>query len=286
MTGGIIARLCALDEEATHDHHWTSRTWPAASTTAPIDSAIGLNWYDADPNLQQLVERLALPDDRAFAEQQLRNMGGVIGGPVAARAEITDKNPPRLEKYDAWGNEINEIVHHQSAIDTKRDLWENGFLGLRWTDEVRKTRAGHLPPVVNTGFLYFLNQAETGMACGIGMTSSAAGIINRHAPPEIRDRFLPHLTTMDFGEAWAGGMFMTEIRGGSDLASSECAARKTRRRLAHHRLEVVLLEPRRRSDPHARAPRRRATPASPVSRSSSSRSSAPTAAATASTSAA
>ena len=202
-------------------------TDPNGIDYAALESAIGLNWYDADPNLRQLVERLALPEDLAFAEQQLHNMGGVIGGPVAARAEITDKHPPRLEKYDAWGNEINEIVHHQSAIDTKRDLWENGFLGLRWTDEVRKTRAGHLPPVVNTGFLYFLNQAETGMACGIGMTSSAAGIVNRHAPPEIRDRFLPHLTTMDFGEAWAGGMFMTEIRGGSDLASSECEARKT-----------------------------------------------------------
>jgi alkylation response protein AidB-like acyl-CoA dehydrogenase len=72
-----------------------------------------------------------------------------------------------------------------------------------------------------------LNQAETGMACGIGMTSSAAGIINKNAPPEIRERFLPHLTTMDYAEAWDGGMFMTEIRGGSDLAASECAARKT-----------------------------------------------------------
>jgi len=192
-----------------------------------VDSAIGLNWYDADPNLQQIVERLAHPDDRAFAIEQLRNMGGVIGGPVAARAEITDKHPPRLEKYDRRGEEVNRVVHHQSAIDTKRDLWENGFLGLRWTDAVRKTRAGKLPPTVNTGFLYFLNQAETGMACGIGMTSSAAGIVDRHAPPEIRDTFLPHLTAMDFAEAWEGGMFMTEIRGGSDLASSECSARKT-----------------------------------------------------------
>jgi alkylation response protein AidB-like acyl-CoA dehydrogenase len=154
-------------------------------------------------------------------------MGGVMGERVAARAEITDKNPPRLEKYDRWGHEVNAIVHHESALATKRDIWESGFLGLRWTDAVRKTRAGKLPPTVNTGFLYFLNQAETGMACGIGMTSSAAGVINRHAPPEIRDRFLPHLTTMDFDQAWAGGMFMTEIRGGSDLASSECSARKT-----------------------------------------------------------
>jgi alkylation response protein AidB-like acyl-CoA dehydrogenase len=58
------------------------------------------------------------------------------------------------------------------------------------------------------------------------MTSSAAGIVNRHAPPHIKDLFLPHLTAMNYGEAWAGGMFMTEIRGGSDLATSECSATK------------------------------------------------------------
>ncbi len=192
-----------------------------------VESPIGLNWYDADPNLQQLVERLAAPEDRAFSEDQLRRMGGVIGGPVAARAEITDKHPPQLQAYDRGGNEVNEIIHNSSAIETKRDLWESGFLGLRWTAAVRGSRSGHLPPVVNTGFLYFLNQAETGMACGIGMTSSAAGIINRHAPEDVRERFLPHLTTLDYAEAWDGAMFMTEIRGGSDLASSECSAVKT-----------------------------------------------------------
>jgi len=193
-----------------------------------MESAIGLNWYDADPNLRQIVERLAAPDDRAFAEEHLRRMGAVMGGPIAARAEITDKNPPRLEKYDHWGNEVNQVVHHPTAIETKRDLWENGFVGLRWTEEVRRTRAGHLPPVVNTGFSYFLSQAETGMLCAIGMTSSAAGIIDRHAPPEVKERFLPHLTTMDFAEAWDGAMFLTEIRGGSDLAASECSATKTK----------------------------------------------------------
>lgn len=192
-----------------------------------IESAIGLNWYDADPNLQMLVERLCPAADRAFAEAKLRHMGGVIGGPVAARAEITDKNPPQLEKYDAWGNEVNRVIHHQSALDTKRDLWENGFLSLRWSDEAKATSTGRLPAVVNTGYLYFLNQAETGMACGIGMTSSAAGIINKHAPPDVRERFLHHLTTNDWAEAWDGGMFLTEIRAGSDLAAAECSARKT-----------------------------------------------------------
>lgn len=191
-----------------------------------LEGVAGLDWWDADPNFRQLVERLAHPADRAFAEKQLANMGAVMGRRIAPRSELTDKNPPRLEKYDSWGNEVNEVVHHQSNLENKRDLWDNGFLGLRWTDEARATSAGHLPPVVQTGFLYLLNQCDTGLACGIGMTSSAAGIVNRHAPPHIKDLFLPHLTAMEYGEAWAGGMFMTEIRGGSDLASSECEATK------------------------------------------------------------
>ncbi len=208
----------------------TTETRPATGEGidySRIESAIGLNWYDADPNLRQLVERLAAPEDRAFSEKWLRRMGGVVGGPIAARAEVTDKNPPRLEKYDHWGNEVNEIVHHQGVLDTKRDLWENGFIGLRWSEEVERTRGGHLPAVVSTGFSYFLSQAETGMLCAIGMTSSAASIIERHAPKELRERFLPHLTTMNYDEAWDGGMFLTEITGGSDLASSDCGAVKT-----------------------------------------------------------
>jgi hypothetical protein len=192
---------------------------------ANFEAAIGLNWYDVDPNLQALVERLVPADDRAFAEEHLRRMGGVVGERIAARAEVTDKNPPRLEKYDHWGNEVNRIIHHQSALDTKRDLWENGYLGLRWTPEFKR-RAKVTQSVVQNGFAYLLNQAETGMTCGIGMTSSAAGIIDRHAPAEVRELFLRHLTTFDFAEAWDGAMFMTEIRGGSDLASSECSARK------------------------------------------------------------
>jgi len=208
----------------------TTETRPATAggiDYTQFESAVGLNWYDVDPNLQQLVERLTAPEDREFVERHARNMGAVMGERIAARAEMTDKNPPRLEKYDHWGNEVNDVVHHPGALETKRDLWENGFIGLRWTDEVRRTRAGHLPPSLNTAFSYFLSQAETGMLCAIGMTSSAAGIIERHAPPEVRDRFLPHLTTLDYAQAWDGAMFMTEIKGGSDLASSECGATKT-----------------------------------------------------------
>jgi len=188
-----------------------------------FEGAIGLNWYDVDPNLQFQVQRLVGAEDRAWTEDRLRRMGALIGGPVAARAEVTDKNPPRLERYDRNGNEVNTIVHHPSALETKRDLWESGFISLRSAEDVVQ-RGRPIPPMVGTAFNYLLSQAETGMLCSVGMTSSLAGVVERHAPAEVRERFLPHLRTTDFSRAWDGAMFMTEIRGGSDLAASETRA--------------------------------------------------------------
>ena len=40
---------------------------PGGINYAALESAIGINWYDADPNLQAIVERLVPPEDRAFA---------------------------------------------------------------------------------------------------------------------------------------------------------------------------------------------------------------------------
>ena len=64
-------------------------------TTPAYDEAIGLDWYAVDPNLRLLLDRL-LPDadDRAFAEDHVARYGALCGGPLAERAEITDKHGP------------------------------------------------------------------------------------------------------------------------------------------------------------------------------------------------
>ncbi|MDO8612535.1 MAG: DNA alkylation response protein, partial [Dehalococcoidia bacterium] len=87
--------------------------------TEPIDyskleSAVGLNWYELDPNLRSLMDRYLSPEDRGWAEERLRRWGEICGGPIAANAEVIDRNPPRLEQYDAWGNEAPRVAHHPS----------------------------------------------------------------------------------------------------------------------------------------------------------------------------
>ena len=188
-----------------------------------FESAIGLNWYEVDPNLRFLADRLVAPEDRQWAEGHLQRMGALCGGPIAARAEITDKHPPVLERYDPWGDEVNRIAHHPTVLETKRDLWESGFIGLPWSEEVRR-RGRPVPPMLGAAFYYLLSQAETGMLCAVGMTVALARVLERHAPAAVREQFLPHLTSSSYTDAWAGAMFMTEVKGGSDLASSETQA--------------------------------------------------------------
>ncbi|MEM3085600.1 MAG: acyl-CoA dehydrogenase family protein [Halobacteria archaeon] len=181
--------------------------------------AAGLNWYEADPNLRRLVGRLVPREDRAWAEAKLLRAGEVIGGPVAARAEVTDKSPPRLVKWDARGNEVNRVEHHPGALETKRDLWELGAVTLPWWPEARERRPESVA-AVSAALTYLLSQAETGMLCAVGMTGGVAMLVERFGSPEVKRRFLPDLTAPRFDGALDGAMFLTEIDGGSDLGAS------------------------------------------------------------------
>jgi acyl-CoA dehydrogenase len=190
------------------------------------ERAQGLNWYDVDPNLRLLMDRIVPAEDRAWCETKLRRMGEVCGGLVAAGAELSDKCPPRLERYDRWGEEVNEVVHHPAVLASKRALCEAGFTGLPWSAEARG-RGRPVPSALMLAFNYLLCQADTGLACAVGMTGGAAELVERYAEPAVRDRFLPRLVSMNYDEALDGAMFLTEKQGGSDLGSLTTVARKT-----------------------------------------------------------
>src|SRR5215211_7454161 len=93
---------------------------------ATLESAIGQNWYDLDPDLQARVRRDCPPEDLDWAEAKLREFGGLVGERVAPNSEVVDAHPPELRRYDRWAEEVNEIVHHPAGVDSKRALWASG----------------------------------------------------------------------------------------------------------------------------------------------------------------
>lgn len=175
------------------------------------EKAIGLDWYELDPNLRQLLDRL-LPDaaDRAFAEEHAAHYGTMVGGRLAARADETDAHGPRLVD--------GAVVHHPTWTANKDDLTRAGFVGL-------PHRAGRpVPAVVTAALAYLVCQAETAIYCGLGMTAGAVDIVERYAPEPARAELLDRLTSLDPDRAWEGGMFLSEKQGGSDVGANTTVA--------------------------------------------------------------
>lgn len=189
--------------------------------TERFSGAIGLNWFDCDPTLQRSMRYYLTEEQYAWAEPRLRAYGALMGGPIAERAEITDKNPPQLVRYDRWGHEVSDVIIAESAKATKRDLVEKGFMGPKFQRDADAAGVPSGPLGMASGYL--LNQAEIGMSCAMGADAGmVAAQTAQFAPPDVQEYVLSRIAS---GE-WVGatGQFFTERTGGSDLGGLESTA--------------------------------------------------------------
>ncbi|MEU5877127.1 acyl-CoA dehydrogenase family protein [Spirillospora sp. NPDC047279] len=183
--------------------------------------AAGLNWYACDPSLRFLMRRYLGPEGVAWAEPRLEALGALMGGPVAAWAEETDRNPPRLEKYDRWGHDVSEVVMPPSFEAARGALVATSFTRPEFFAEARA--AGVDPAPMAVAWSYLLDQADIGMACALGTGGDmVVGLTELFAPEDVKVRVR---------ELFAAGMFsgeaaqmLTERSGGSDLGALETTA--------------------------------------------------------------
>lgn len=190
---------------------------------ASLDAVVGQDLYALDPDLQAIVARECAPEDAGWADRALHDFGRLIGEVVAPNAEIIDRNPPRLVRYDRWANEINLIEHHPAALESKRALWGAGYVS-GFAHETHEGRP--FPAVARVAAGYLLCQADTGLSCSLGMTGGVAGLVDAYAPLDVRDDLLRGLRAEDLDVGTDGSMFLTERDGGSDLgATVHCTAR-------------------------------------------------------------
>ncbi|BBY42362.1 acyl-CoA dehydrogenase family protein [Mycolicibacterium celeriflavum] len=186
--------------------------------TENYQGAVGLNWYTSDPTLQATMAYYLQPDELAFAEPLLSRIGELMGGPVARWAEETDRNPPRLERYDRWGHDISRVVMPPSFVESKRAVL-NAQAELR--EDAR--RAGVNPTLMLFTSNYLLDQADIGMGCALGTGGGMVqALVAAYAPSDVRDHVLAKFAS---GE-WAGetAQLLTERTGGSDLGALETTA--------------------------------------------------------------
>ena len=183
--------------------------------------AVGLNWYLTDPSLQFVMSYYLRPDELAVVEPELIGTGELMGGPVARWAEETDRNPPRLERYDRWGHDVSRVVMPASFTASKRAV-----LDSQATLRARARAAGFSSSLPMFASNYLLNQADIGMGCALGTGGGMVqSLVSAYAPPDVRDHVLAKFDSGD----WAGetAQLLTERTGGSDLGALETTARRS-----------------------------------------------------------
>jgi acyl-CoA dehydrogenase len=180
--------------------------------------AVGLNWYETDPTLQLTMAYYLQPDELAVAEPHLSRIGALMGGPVAQWAEQTDRNPPRLERYDRWGHDISQVVQPTSFTESK-----TAVLAAQKALKDDARRAGVNPTLPLYAANYLLDQADIGMGCALGTGGGMVkSLVAAYAPADVRDHVLAKFAS---GE-WEGetAQLLTERAGGSDLGALETTA--------------------------------------------------------------
>jgi acyl-CoA dehydrogenase len=186
--------------------------------TDRFGGAAGLNWYATDPTLRFTLAYYLPPDQLPVAETHLTRIGELMGGAVARWAEETDRNPPRLERYDRWGHDVSRVVMPPSFTDAKRAVLDSQQ-ALR--DGVRA--AGGRSSIPMFAANYLLDQADIGMGCALGTGGGMVqALVAAYAPADVRDHVL---AKFESGE-WAGetAQMLTERTGGSDLGALETTA--------------------------------------------------------------
>jgi alkylation response protein AidB-like acyl-CoA dehydrogenase len=186
----------------------------------PPEPGPGEDWYADDPALARL---LALDTDAATvkaAEPLLGALGTLAPSRLDALARRADRTRPALRPGAGPGGQ-DSVAYDASYLELRRLAREHRVFTAAWHPLGGRARA---PRTVHFALGYLYAQAEAGYSCPGCMTDGAAFVLARHAPPALRDAYVPRLVQLGAEGAWEGAMLLTERSGGSDLAGTATTA--------------------------------------------------------------
>lgn len=195
-----------------------------AKAIEAVPDARGLNLFEADPELPQLIRHYLPADLAATLVPQLRHLGALAGGRLDELAASADRNPPVLHARTRSGQDTQSIEKHPAYEEMERIAFgEFGLAAMSHRPGVFGWPAP-LPPVAKYLVTYLFAQAEFGLLCPVSMTDSLTRTLRKFGDPTLVERFLDALTSQDMAEHLQGAMFMTERAAGSDVGATSVIA--------------------------------------------------------------
>ncbi|XP_009274633.1 PREDICTED: acyl-CoA dehydrogenase family member 11 isoform X2 [Aptenodytes forsteri] len=180
------------------------------------------NQYLEDALLRSYLKTHLPPKVLEEVNRDLERFGNRLLTKIKPLGWECELNPPVFQQYDAWGRRVDHIVTCSAWRRMKEIAAEEGLIAEAY--ERRYSNWSRLHQAVK---LYLFSSSSGGFNCPLAMTDGAAKVIESLGIPGSLKNAFDHLTSRDPKKFWTSGQWMTERRGGSDVANgTETVARK------------------------------------------------------------
>ncbi|OLO36379.1 hypothetical protein BTR23_15785 [Alkalihalophilus pseudofirmus] len=187
------------------------------------ESGNDANWYIDDPILTRYAKRYLSNTVLKYVEEAFEKTGALAAGPMDKRAIHTDREgAPRLIRYNKKGEEINEVWYNEGYKQTVKEGYGTGVVAYRYDEKAPEK----IPFLVNSILIYLLCETEPGFTCPVGLSQSAAFVLEKFGSEQQKAEYLTALASWDPATHKEGATFLTEIQGGSDVGAATTAAVK------------------------------------------------------------
>ncbi|XP_064890006.1 acyl-CoA dehydrogenase family member 11 isoform X2 [Columba livia] len=180
------------------------------------------NQYLEDALLRNYLKAHLPPQVLQEVNQDLERFGNRLLTKIQPLAWECEWNPPVFRPYDAWGQRVDRIITCSAWRRMKEIAAEEGLIA-----EAYERRYSNWSRMYQAVKLYLFSSSSGGFNCPLAMTDGAAKVIESLGVPGSLKNAFDHLTSRDPKKFWTSGQWMTERRGGSDVANgTETVARK------------------------------------------------------------
>jgi len=177
------------------------------------------NFFTEDETLHKLLEMMLDKELLDYAKWELEDFGELCANDIDVRAKHTDREgEPRLQRYNAYGEEIAQIWVNEGYKKTVEETYNTGIVGYVHKEIPQLGKKGNYVYSFAQGYL--LSHAEPGFYCPVTLTMATAYLLDHYASDEVKNRFLPHVCATGDRELYEGATFLTERQGGSDVGAN------------------------------------------------------------------
>lgn len=176
------------------------------------------NFYTSDQHLQNILTFYWGAETLHAHEPRLTKFGAEAATSVDAAVRRANEmhNLPRLERFNAVGERMEEVIHSADHHLAGRSIYGSGAMAV-YAEPGNNVLAQAL-------FYLSSYNGEAGHNCPLACTAGVIKILQYAASAELKAKYLPRLLDEHYETRYHGAQFLTEVQGGSDVGANACTA--------------------------------------------------------------